>query len=239
MRRSSFKGFSKKNKKKLVQSLDFIVCYIDEVLSPIVVTTMYVDCTELKNKDTTDTARSSSFLDLQLNLQWGPVKNELIRQKRLPFKFFNYELFIYICRYHHFTAQGCGVYICQYMDIFQRLWFLSWIPWQRVSCWQGSYWTKGVNIFPHFPYWWLPIRFLIRVAPRVSLVEQELTHFPVFCEVFVAQYLGFLCSILKIIVRAFFFFFCHCIVWPSSIYGLWLSLISSTCFRTCSIRGSL
>ena len=104
------------------------------------------------------------------------------------------------------AAQGCGVYICQYMDIFQRLWFLSWIPWQRVSCWQGSYWTKGVNI-PHFPYWWLPIRFLIRVAPRVSLVEQELTHFPVFCEVFVAQYLGFLCSILKIIVRAFFFSF--------------------------------
>jgi hypothetical protein len=135
----------------------------------------------------------------------------------LPFKFSNCELFIYICRYHFSSTGMWSIYGYDISEVVVPI--MNSLT--EGCCWQGSYWTKGVNI-PHFPYWWLPIRFLIRVAPRVPLVEQELTHFLFFCEVFVAQYLVFCVVFWR--SSSELFLFGHCFVWTSSIYGLWLSL---------------
>ena len=63
-------GFLKRNEKKLSRSFSFTFCYIDDGLSlNISRFGDFVDRTypiELKIKDTTDTDRSASFLDLHL-----------------------------------------------------------------------------------------------------------------------------------------------------------------------------
>jgi hypothetical protein len=65
-------GLLKKNEKKLARSFNFTFCYIDDVLS---LNNSrfgdFVDCIypiELEIKDTTDTDRSASYLDLFLKI---------------------------------------------------------------------------------------------------------------------------------------------------------------------------
>jgi hypothetical protein len=80
-----------------------------------------------------------------------------------------------------------------------------------------------VCIARSFPHSWLITWFVTRVTRRVPLVEQELRTLPehmsslslVFCVVF--------CQ--PLIVFCPFSFGSHCIVSPTSTYGLWLSLL--------------
>ena len=82
-------GLLKKNEKKLAQSFNFTLRYIiDDLLSlnnsrfGDIVYRIYP--IELEIKDTTDTYRSASYLDLHLEIdrERGPVKNETLRQKK-------------------------------------------------------------------------------------------------------------------------------------------------------------
>ena len=72
MRQTSYKGFSRKNEKKLARSFNFTFRYIDDVLSlnnsrlGDFVDRIYP--IELEIKDTTDTDRSASYLDLHLEI---------------------------------------------------------------------------------------------------------------------------------------------------------------------------
>ena len=75
-----------KNEKKLAQSFNFTFRYIDDVLS-LNNSKLgdFVDCIypiELEIKDTIDTDRSASYVDLNVEIDSGVVKNETLRQKR-------------------------------------------------------------------------------------------------------------------------------------------------------------
>ena len=71
MRQSSYRG-SRQNKKKIARSFNFTLRYIDDVLS--LNNSMFGDFvdriypSELEIKDTTDTDRSASYLDLHLEI---------------------------------------------------------------------------------------------------------------------------------------------------------------------------
>ena len=88
-------GFLKKNEKKLAQSFNFMFHYIDDVLSlnnsrfGDIVQRIYP--IELGIKDSTDTDRSASYIDL--HLENNSVKNKTLRQKRL-FQFSHCEVSI-------------------------------------------------------------------------------------------------------------------------------------------------
>ena len=77
-------GLLKKNEKGLVRSLNFTLCYTDDVLS--LNNSRFGDFVdriypiELEIKDTTNTDRSASYLDLHLEI--GSEENETLRQKR-------------------------------------------------------------------------------------------------------------------------------------------------------------
>ena len=80
-------GLLRKNGKKLARSFNFTCRYIDDVLS--LDNSSFGDFVdriypiELKIKDTTDTDRSASYLDLHLEIgRDGAAKNETLRQKR-------------------------------------------------------------------------------------------------------------------------------------------------------------
>ena len=72
MRQTSYRGFSRKIKKKLARSFNFTLRYIDDVLS--LNNSRFGDFVdriypiELEIKDTTDTDRSASCLDLHLEI---------------------------------------------------------------------------------------------------------------------------------------------------------------------------
>jgi hypothetical protein len=72
MMQTSFRGFSRKSKKKLARSFNFTFFYIDYVLS--LYNPRFGDFVdriypiELEIKDTTDTDRSASYLDLHLEI---------------------------------------------------------------------------------------------------------------------------------------------------------------------------
>ena len=59
-------GLLKKNEKKLARSFNFTFRYIDNVLS--INNSRFGDFVELEIKDTTDTDRSASYLDLHLEM---------------------------------------------------------------------------------------------------------------------------------------------------------------------------
>jgi hypothetical protein len=88
-------GLLKKNEKKLAQSFNFMFRYIDDVLSlnnsrfGDIVQRIYP--IELGIKDSTDTDRSASYIDL--HLENNSVKNKTLRQKRL-FQFSHCEVSI-------------------------------------------------------------------------------------------------------------------------------------------------
>jgi hypothetical protein len=122
----------KKNEKKLARSFNFTFRYIDDVLS---LNNSkfgdFVDCTysiELEIKDTTDTNRSASYIDLHLKIDSeGRLRTKLYDKKddfnfpivNFPFKCSNIP-----------AAPACGVYIFQlirysrasasYQDLFDK-----------------------------------------------------------------------------------------------------------------------
>ena len=109
-------GFLKKNEKKLARSFNFTFCYIDDVLS--LNTSRFCDFVdriyriELEIKDTTDTDRSASCLDLQLEIDSEGRLRTKLYDKRDDFNFpiVNFP-FIYIATFT--AAPAYGVYISQ------------------------------------------------------------------------------------------------------------------------------
>ena len=80
-------GLLKKNEKKLSRSFSFTFRYIDDVLSlnnsRLADFVDRINPIELEIKDTTNTDRSDSYLDLSLeNWQLSEVKNETLQPKR-------------------------------------------------------------------------------------------------------------------------------------------------------------
>jgi hypothetical protein len=120
-------GPSQEKRKKLCRSFNFTFRYIDDVLS----LNNYrfgdfVDCIypiDLEIKDTTDTDRSASYLDLHLEID---SENETLRQKR----YFNFPIvnFPFICS-NISEAPAYGVDISQLIQYSRCLWFLSGFPW--------------------------------------------------------------------------------------------------------------
>jgi len=112
-------GLLKKNEKKLARSFNFTFRYIDDVLA---LNNSrfgdFVDCIyliELEIKDTTDTDRSASYLDLHLEIDnEGRLRTKLY-DKRDDFNVLIVN-FPFICS-NIPAAPAYGVYISQMIDI--------------------------------------------------------------------------------------------------------------------------
>jgi hypothetical protein len=103
-----------KNEKKLAQSFNFTFRYIDDVLS-LNNSKLgdFVDCIypiELEIKDTIDTDRSASYVDLNVEIDSGVVKNEIC-DKRDDINF-PIVSFPFICS-NIPAAPSYGIYISQ------------------------------------------------------------------------------------------------------------------------------
>ena len=112
---TSFRGFSRKSKKKLPRSFNFTFCYIDYVLS--LYNSRFGDFVdriypiELEIKDTTDTDRSASYLDLHLEIHSEGLWKTKLYDKRDDFNL-SIVNFSFICS-NIPAAPVCGVYISQ------------------------------------------------------------------------------------------------------------------------------
>jgi hypothetical protein len=122
-------GPLKKNEKKLVRSFNFMFRYRDDVLS--LNNSRFGDLVdriypiELEIKDTTDTDRSASYLDLHLEIDSEGRLRTKLSDKRDDFNFLIVN-FPFICS-NIPAAPACGVYL-SVDTIFQNLWFLSGFP---------------------------------------------------------------------------------------------------------------
>jgi hypothetical protein len=114
-RQTSYRGFSRKNEKKLARSFDFTFRYIDDVLSlnnsrfGVFVDRIYP--IELEIKDTTDTNTSASYLDLHLEIDSeGRLRTKLYHKR----DDFNFPIvnFPFICS-NILAEPAYGVYISQ------------------------------------------------------------------------------------------------------------------------------
>jgi hypothetical protein len=107
----------KKNEKKLARSFNFTFRYIDDVLS--LNNSRFGDCidriypTELEIKDTTDTDRSASYLDLNLEIDSEGWLRTKLYDKRDDFNL-PIVSFPFICS-NIPAAPAYGVYISQLM----------------------------------------------------------------------------------------------------------------------------
>ena len=108
-------GLLKKNEKKLARSFNFTFCYIDDVLS--LNNSRFGDFVdriypiELEIKDTTDTDRSASYLDLHLEIDSEGWLRTKLYDKRDDFNV-SIVNFLFICS-HIPAAPEYGVYISQ------------------------------------------------------------------------------------------------------------------------------
>ena len=122
-------GLLKKNEKKLARSFYFTFRYVDDVLS--LNNSRFGDFVdriypiELEIKDTTDTDRSASYLDLYLEIDSEGWLRTKLYDKRDDFNF-PIVNFPFICS-NIPAAPAYGVYISD-DTIFQSLWFLSGFP---------------------------------------------------------------------------------------------------------------
>ena len=111
-------GFRKKNDQKLARSFTFPLCYIDFL--SLVRWICWMHPIELKIKDTTDTARSVSYLDIHLEIDSEVWLRTKVHGKRDDFNLPTVN-FPFICS--NIPAAPAND------PISQTLWFLSWIPW--------------------------------------------------------------------------------------------------------------
>ena len=115
MRQASYRGFSRKSKKKLTRSFNFTFRYIHDVLSlndsKISDFVDHIYPIELEVKDTTDTDRSASYLDIHLEIDSeGRLRSKLYDKR----DYFNFPIvnFPFICS-NSPAAPAYGVYISQ------------------------------------------------------------------------------------------------------------------------------
>jgi hypothetical protein len=102
--------------------------------------------------------------------------------------------------------------------------WLGWPLWNILVTNDHGYVPLIVNTSQSFPHLWLITGCVTRLTRRVSLVEQELLTLPghlssppVFSWVRVIR-----SSVCRSLFVLLYFFFGHCVVCSSSIYGLWL-----------------
>jgi hypothetical protein len=117
MRQTSYRGFSRKKEKKFAQPFNFTFRYIDDAIS---LNNSrfgdFVDCIyliDLETKDTIDTDRSASCLDLHLEID----SERRLRTKRYDKRDdFNFPIvnFPFVCN-NIPAAPVYGVYISQLM----------------------------------------------------------------------------------------------------------------------------
>ena len=120
-------GPLKKNEQKLARSFNFMFCYIDDVLSlnnsrlGDFVDHIYPIAVEIK--DTRDTDRPASYLDLHLEIDSGHRLRTKLCDNRDDFNF-PIVNFPFICS--NIPPASCirSIYLSD-DTIFQRLWFLS------------------------------------------------------------------------------------------------------------------
>ena len=123
-------GLLKKNEKKLARSFNFTFRYIDDVLS--LNNCRFGDFVdrnytiELEIKDTTDTDRSASYLDLHLEVDSESRLKTKFSTKEM-FQFSYCELSIYM-QQHSSSTCIWSIYLSD-DTIFHSLWFLSGFPW--------------------------------------------------------------------------------------------------------------
>ena len=87
---------------------------------------------QLKIKDTTDTDRCASYLDLHLEVyNEGRLRTKLYDKRDDSEQFSHCELSIYM--YEYFSSTCIWSIHLSVDSIFQRLWFLSGFPWYRVA----------------------------------------------------------------------------------------------------------
>jgi hypothetical protein len=128
-------GFLKKNEKKLAQSFNFTFLYIYDVLS--LSNSRFDDFVdriypfELEIKDTTDTNRSASYLDLHLEIDGEGRLRTKLYDKRDDFNFLIVN-FPFICS-NIPAVPAYGVYISQLIDIPELV-----VP-IRISLIEGCY----------------------------------------------------------------------------------------------------
>jgi hypothetical protein len=124
-------GLLKKNEKRLARSFNLTFRYIDDVLS--LNNSRFGDFVdriysiELEIKDTTDTDRSASYLDLHLEIDSKGRLRTKLYDKRDDFNFPKCELSIlYVATF----PQHLHIWSIHLSDdaIFQSLWFLSGFP---------------------------------------------------------------------------------------------------------------
>ena len=119
--------FLKKNEKKLALSFNFTFRYIDEVFS--LNNSKFGDFVdriypiELEIKVTTDTCRSASYLDLQIEIDSEDRLRKNIYDKRDDFNFPTVN-FPFICS----NIAAAPAYDLSVDPIFQNLWFISVLP---------------------------------------------------------------------------------------------------------------
>ena len=122
-------GLLKKNEKKLARSFNFTFRYIDDVLS--LNNCRFGDFVdrnytiELEIKDTTDTDRSASYLDLHLEVDSESRLKTKFSTKEM-FQFSYCELSIYM-QQHSSSTCIWSIYLSD-DTIFHSLWFLSGFP---------------------------------------------------------------------------------------------------------------
>jgi hypothetical protein len=208
MRQTSYRAFWRKTKKKLARSFNFTFRYIDDVLS--LNNSRFGDFVgriypiELEIKDTTDTDRSASYLDLYLDIDSEGRFKTKPYDKRDDFNF-PIVNFPFIC-INIPAATVFGVYISQliqysragssYQDFLDRGLLLTkkllaqgfllvklksslrnhdFVDRYGISVSNDhGYVPFVVNTFRSFPHSWLITGFVTRLTRRLSLVEQEL-----------------------------------------------------------------
>jgi hypothetical protein len=132
---------------------------------------------ELGIKDTTDTDRSASYLDLHIEINSeGRLRMKLYDKK----DYFNFPVvnlpFIHCLLKHSYWTKGKVEVITS--KILQSPSWLGWPLWNFCVTKDHGYVSHVVNTFQCFPHSRLITGFIIRLTRRMLLVEQELLPLP-------------------------------------------------------------
>jgi len=173
-----------KRKKNLARSFNFTFRYIDDVLS--LNNSWFGDFVdriypiELEVKDTTDTDRSASYLDLHLEIDSERRLRTKLYDKRDDFKL-PIVNFPFICN-NIPAAPAYGVYISlSWYDILElvvptRISLIEGYWWQGSYCTKGSSWLSWSHHFESFTFatmtWLTAIVYLCHKWPRICCTSE-------------------------------------------------------------------
>ena len=216
-------GLLKKNEKKLARSFNFTFRYIDNV--PSLNNASFGDFVDrvypikLEIKDTTDTDRSASYIDLHFEIDSeGRLRTKLYDKR----DYFNFPIvnFPFICS-NIPAAPAYGVYISQlirysracgsYQDFLDRRLLLT-----RKLLNQGFLLVKLKSSLRKF---YGRHHDLVDVMEYLLTLPEHLSSPPVFSGVRVTRSLVLYVCFVDRCLSFYNFSFIHCVVCSSSIYG--------------------